>query len=274
MNWFCKPCFLYKFVKASKINNMENINKSDKAESFKLNPEDIDSAKNFYENCWKNRQFELENLWQRSVFLATFLVLIFSGYGILMMKFADTLGNNNENVNPDQQLLFLNFCAVLLSLVGILLSALWILMGKSSKAWYERYQNALKTLEKIDGNNYNTIRLNNGKKVGTFNSHELPGYISSPIDYKILTAKGGAYSTSRINIAIGQIALFMWLFVFTAHILWLSSLLCNIDNNSNIHITKLYGILMLSLPVVTVLLFFIIARITNWLKSSALAEQG
>lgn len=38
------------------------------------------TKKNVHALLWKGRNFELTNLWQRSIFLATFLVLIFTAY--------------------------------------------------------------------------------------------------------------------------------------------------------------------------------------------------
>lgn len=37
-------------------------------------------GKTMLENLWRARDFEIEHLWQRSVFLATFLVLLFTVY--------------------------------------------------------------------------------------------------------------------------------------------------------------------------------------------------
>ena len=238
-------------------------------EDSQIDPADGDCIRNIYDNCWQNRKFELENLWQRSIFLATFLVLIFTGYGILMMKFSDALGNYGDN---KEQLLFLNFCAILLSLVGIFLSTLWILMGKSSKAWYERYQNALKALEKMDGNTHSIVRLKEGKKVGTFNCHELPDFKSAAIDYKILTTNGGGYSTSRINIAIGQIALFMWLFIFLVHIISICGSLFGLGES--IHTLYCFEGALLIFSIAVIICFFRKVRRTKWLKSGGLIEQS
>ena len=236
-----------------------------------INPIDGDSIRNIYDNCWQNRKFELENLWQRSIFLATFLVLIFTGYGILMMKFSDALGSYDGADNREQQLLFLNFCAILLSLVGIFLSTLWILMGKSSKAWYERYQNAVRALEKMESNVHTIIHPKNGKRVGTFNCHELPDFRSATIDYNVLTTNGGAYSTSRINIAIGQITLFMWLFIFLAHIIWICTSLFDLGENTH---TLYYSEGVLAIfSVAVIVYFFRKVRKTKWLTSKGLEKQ-
>ena len=39
------------------------------------------TPKKIYEEVWACRNFELSNLWQRSVFLGTFMLAIVAGYG-------------------------------------------------------------------------------------------------------------------------------------------------------------------------------------------------
>ena len=47
------------------------------------------SQKDLYEELWHGRDFEIQTLWQRSIFLTAFLVLVFSGYGILWLKYLE-----------------------------------------------------------------------------------------------------------------------------------------------------------------------------------------
>lgn len=49
-------------------------------EYIKIQPKDI------YESLWRCRDFELSHLWQRSVFLTAFLLLAYTGYGVLMLQ--------------------------------------------------------------------------------------------------------------------------------------------------------------------------------------------
>ena len=44
------------------------------------------SLKELREEFYKIRKFEIQNLWQRSIFLATFIVLLFTGYGAFFEK--------------------------------------------------------------------------------------------------------------------------------------------------------------------------------------------
>jgi bacitracin transport system permease protein len=41
---------------------------------------DVLTKKDVHEFLWRGRDFELTSLWQRSIFLATFLVIIFTAY--------------------------------------------------------------------------------------------------------------------------------------------------------------------------------------------------
>lgn len=42
--------------------------------------------RDLYEQYWRCRDFEIKNLWQRSVFLGAFLILCFTGYGAFFGK--------------------------------------------------------------------------------------------------------------------------------------------------------------------------------------------
>lgn len=42
------------------------------------------TRKDLYEKLWKSRDFEISHLWQRSLFLATFIVLVFTVYFTLL----------------------------------------------------------------------------------------------------------------------------------------------------------------------------------------------
>ena len=42
--------------------------------------------KQLREEAYKIRKFEIQNLWQRSIFLAAFIVILITGYGHLVEK--------------------------------------------------------------------------------------------------------------------------------------------------------------------------------------------
>ena len=43
---------------------------------------------------------------------------------------------------------YANLLAFSIGVIGIIFSCLWIMMGKGSKAWYERYENAICAFER------------------------------------------------------------------------------------------------------------------------------
>lgn len=139
---------------------------------------DRPTAKDIYDYLWRGRDFELKHLWQRSVFLAVFLLGIASAYALYIKdvfipnlspnQITATLNSGKKEVdgstkytliiNPNSNLeiealikkdkpfsvLFTpGAVPILICLLGIIFSVLWIIMGKGSKAWYELYESNL-----------------------------------------------------------------------------------------------------------------------------------
>ena len=139
---------------------------------------DRPTAKYIYDYLWRGRDFELKHLWQRSVFLAVFLLGIASVYAFYIKdvfiphlspnQITATLNagkkevdgstkytliiNPNSNLEikasikkdePFSALFTLGAVPILICLLGITFSVLWIIMGKGSKAWYEIYESNL-----------------------------------------------------------------------------------------------------------------------------------
>lgn len=142
------------------------------------NENDRPTAKDIYDYLWRGRDFELKHLWQRSVFLAAFLLGIASTYALYIKdvfiphlspnQITATLNSGKKEVdgstkytliiNPNSNLeieasikkdkpfsaLFTpGAVPILICLLGIIFSVLWIIMGKGSKAWYELYESNL-----------------------------------------------------------------------------------------------------------------------------------
>ena len=152
------------------------------------------------ERLYQCRDLEISNLWQRSVFLSVFLILCFTGYGILVLRIIDY-------TSVLEWILF-NLLSIVLSFVGCILSAIWVYMGKGSKAWYEVYETAIVSFE----HKYHD-------KIGIPVSN-IMGEMGIP--YKkmndcIFSMKSGAYSPSRINILIGQVCLIGWIVIGIVH---------------------------------------------------------
>lgn len=111
----------------------ENVTKHS---ASKVEPKDI------YATLWRCRDFELSHLWQRSVFLTAFLLLAYTGYGFCVFT-QITLDARTHN----GAYTIIVVVGLFILFVGMLLSQLWIMMGKASKAWYERYGQAIYELE-------------------------------------------------------------------------------------------------------------------------------
>ncbi|MEL3905709.1 MAG: hypothetical protein P1P65_01570 [Treponema sp.] len=128
------------------------------------------TAKDIYEYLWRGRDFELARLWERSVFLAAFLIAVAGAYAVYIKDvFIPQLGGNHltasvtpvkddtagckaftviiteKSKTPDTEKSFAQFFTMgivplVICFLGALFSVLWILMGKGSKAWYELYE--------------------------------------------------------------------------------------------------------------------------------------
>lgn len=157
----------------------------------KINPIHI------YESLWRCRDFELSHLWQRSIFLTAFIVLSYTGYGFIIMRICDCLFDGHTT---GVGFVFLNIIGFLIALSGIVLSVLWIMMGKGSKAWYEKYEKALYDIERDE-------RFVTSDMPLLDDSGLMHGSLSNTtINKHLFSTDGYNYSPSRINILIGQLS--------------------------------------------------------------------
>jgi len=169
------------------------------------------SIKDIYATYWRSRDFELSSLWQRSVFLTAFLVLLSTAYGAVFIKLLDIEHHFSKN------LVAINLTCYVLSVFGILFSILWIKMAKGSKAWYEVYERAIRAMERDE--KYIRTEL---KEIGGFECHKLDKYEKLDVNNNLFSGNPGQYSVSKINIGIGQVFLTFWLIVGSAHIIYSS----------------------------------------------------
>lgn len=154
------------------------------------------------DRLYKCRDMEIRNLWQRSIFLATFLVLCYTAYGTLIK---DVLCSGCTI----KDFPCLNLVLIFISLVGILMSILWICMAKGSKAWQEVYEDAIGKYEE---------EYLSGDIPENYRSNKLKGDPSKR-DRCLLSVNGGPYSPSKINIVIGQLSFTIWILIYVAHII-------------------------------------------------------
>ena len=201
-----------------------------------------------YEKLWASRDFEINHLWQRSIFLATFIVALFTIYFSVLNNFTssgtpfeDTVIEikSKENLStvsllqndeftlivkdncdsesledkPFFQLIVLN----IICLFGFLFSVLWICMAKGSKYMYERHEGGIETAH---DKGYFDKELQREMDIEFYevlwNSGDytyLPRHGALPLsdyDYRIFHHNGAKYSSSKINIAIGYLFAFAW----------------------------------------------------------------
>lgn len=85
------------------------------------------TPKDLYKEVWEGRNFEISNLWQRSVFLAVFTLAIAAAYGEVLAKMIFP-EDNSICVTSTQHLAAWGLCCL-----GLIFSMLWIMMAKGSK---------------------------------------------------------------------------------------------------------------------------------------------
>lgn len=186
-----------------------------------INP--LITTKDVRDQLWNCRDFELSHLWQRSIFLTTLLVLCLTAYGIVIMELVDKVSTSPVNNSA----YVLNNIAMIICLMGFVFSGLWVMMGKASKAWYEMYEKAIGAFESdrryVDEALLRSDSDNSSKPktIGGFGFRNLEGFdekeAAKDIESKLYSCKGGAYSPSKINIAIGQITMVLWIIALFTH---------------------------------------------------------
>lgn len=155
--------------------------------------------KDFY----KIRKFEIQNLWQRSIFLATFTVLLFTGYGTFVEKLLSYDG---------LKAVIVHILCCLLAFIGSIFAMIWIMMAKGSKAWFEIYERRI-----IEG-------IETEETLNIPKQYRMSEGAPWKLDNSLRSREPGAYSVSRINILLGQVLWVIWLLVFSIHLLSLTLL--------------------------------------------------
>lgn len=184
----------------------------------------------YYKELQDGRKLELQNLWQRSIMLMTFFVIFFTAYFVF-------LGNV---LSSDKELTCGSFLAVngvllFISVCGMITSILYILMGKGSKLWYEKYEASISWVVEgslVDSNEvkYSDIhakeecKSDKSKWPDYFPRHGHLSEISDYTDDSIFSSKSGEYSVSKVNIAIGLFGFFFWEAIALTHLILIFNL--------------------------------------------------
>lgn len=156
----------------------------------------------------KGREFELSHLWQRSIFLATFIVLVYTGYGAMWINIITKYNNNGL-------LIMANCISIFLAILGYTLSLLYIMMGKGSKYWYECYEKLIEDIE------YREEYKNEEGENLLYAMCKVNDFKPEDKDKSLLSRNAGKFSVSKINICIGQVSAAVWIIIFIIHIVFL-----------------------------------------------------
>lgn len=147
---------------------------------------------------------EIRNLWQRSIFLATFMTLAYGGYGALQLKFIEKYSEIKYLTCSYFNLSAYHYASLGLCAVIIALSLLWIAMAKGSKFVQEAHEAHIKNL------NCDLI-CENDSQTGKPNTYfcDLDNY-QDRIEKQNLSSNklfsSYRYSPSKINIALGWVS--------------------------------------------------------------------
>lgn len=172
---------------------------------------------------------EIKNLWQRSIFLGAFMVLVWTAYGALQLKFIEKF-SEIENLSCTTLNLNAYHCASFgLCFVIIALSLLWIAMAKGSKFVQEAHEWHIL--------NNNKVKISNTAKnlFCNLQDYEYPNKQNNEISeeyrkmnknlYSTFFFKGALrayrYSPSKINIALGWFSAVVAFVLSIVHIVML-----------------------------------------------------
>lgn len=205
------------------------------------------SLKEIRETFYRLRDFEISNLWQRSIFLSALLVLFFSGYGFLVSKLF-------EKESKDFLIIHEVCCAV--ALLAIIFSIIWIMMAKGSKSWYEVYERRIRQIEKE-------------KNLNIPKDYRM-GADCTPwsLDSNLFTTKSGRYSVSRLNILIGIILMITWTMILIVHYI---GAICSFSCH-NCNVNCIIHTIILVILVVIFLFIMITAALNVWANSKTLTS--
>lgn len=212
-----------------------------------------------HDKLYERYDSEINNLWQRSVYLSSLLILCFTGYGSFVLKiFTEILSKD--------KLFYANLILLAISGIGIIMSLVWIAIAKASKAYQEACENNIYELE------------NNHKYVSEdFEPYIMNGYrpTGHSLDINLLTLNAGKFSASKLNILIGQIVAGIWCLCFIFHF---SIGFFSLYRKSSLFVwlksAETKNILLILIIVVSVgAIFATIKIITNKCKSSSLRKN-
>ena len=210
-----------------------------------------------YKGFWKCRDFELAHFWQRAIFLSAFLLSCYAGYGSIVAQCATA-----EKVRLPFALI--NVMLTSVCIIGLILSCLWIMMAKGSKAWYEHYEAAINAF--VDRYEKDGAFEGDLSQIAGFRIGNIEDFKGADISSWLWSAKAGSFSVSKINIAIGHLSFFIWGGLIMLHVSIAQQEFNTFREACDYLCSLITPMNLLSAVVSAILLFWIYSKMT--LKSS------
>lgn len=129
-----KPLRVKKIVVMQSNRNIISSKKS-------MNEKEREAFYKYLEFQNKRYDTELQLFWQRSVFVSTFLVLILTGYGALLIKIVELHSIKNIPMLLSDSLF--NSLASVISTMGIIVSYIWFRIARGAKGTYEAVESRI-----------------------------------------------------------------------------------------------------------------------------------
>jgi len=130
------------------------------------------------------RKFEIELLWKRAAYVATFQTLLFAAMGLSFRAYGDLA----------------SLFQIITCVAGVFSSFFWYLINKGSKFWHENWTHHIDFLEdEFEGKLHKTVLYDGDESEQASVSNKI-----------LLDAKTSPYSVSRVNIAISILFFTAW----------------------------------------------------------------
>lgn len=189
------------------------------------------TTKDLYKELFHCRDFELQHLWQRSIFLAGFMVALFTLYSSFVgdnfngkLNFdVNKIEQSDKNIvitcsaninNDLSNQIAIHYFAFFIGCVGIILSQLFIMMIKGSKRWYEQFEQSIYWFYYSDTDLFSEeLNKNLEDYLG-----DLKNIKKNRINQSLFNTNAGYYSVSRINIVLGQLLCLVWIGITGFHL--------------------------------------------------------
>ena len=170
------------------------------------NPDVTINSEGLYRCFWKCRDLEIQHYWHRMVFMTAFLLACFAGYGGLLVA---VIGQDGQKI----PFVVANGMLFAVSLVGIVVSCLWLMMSKGSKAWYEEYEHLISAFQDV-------IRTKLDEPERPFLTMDYSSIDEMPtadLNDFLWSTKAGRYSVSKVGIAVGHVSVVIWVGLAILH---------------------------------------------------------